>query len=418
MPATLCEAVQATRDLGIRYLWIDALCILQSEYRGDAEAEADWQRESVRMNDVYGGAYLTLVAAGSSDCNGGLFQGRPTCIVPFQDSSIYASGDTRDRKMAVLSLDVGKANRLLLGWNAPDKLHMENEAITSRAWAFQEWLLSSRLLVFTTTGMYFACDAARLPTMHASHRFRLPQSSANVRKSDWNFIVTSFSPRNLSEPSDKLPAISGVAKAYAKICGYALGASDNNYLAGLWRADLLEHLLWCSVCNEALYQPVNYHHGRRMIGARPRAPSWSWAAIDGPVSYLAQGKCAGATMIRCNTRPEAGHDQFGRIESGILVLRCRFVLTSLMRTTPAEGLCLYGEKAANLFFWPDDAEEVAALGDTIKRAPVLYCLWIKTHCGIVVMRTGETGYFRRLGFFLDSFLESDPEGTEREFEIR
>jgi hypothetical protein len=230
-----------------------------------------------------------------------------------------------------------------------------------------------------------------------------------------------FASRNLSVPSDKLPAISGVAKSYAKICGYAL--EENNYLAGLWRADLLNHLLWRNVFDQAfaVFQPVNYHHGRRMSGARPRAPSWSWAAIDGPVDYLRTLEKSPATIVRCETRPEAGHDQFGRIESGILVLRCRFVLTSLMENPPTERLRLRSENSPSFMFWPDDEEEVVALGDTIIREPMLYCLLLSTGSGrrqgIVVMQSGETGYFLRVGYFVDEFgFEFD--GTEREFEIR
>jgi hypothetical protein len=164
MPATLCEAVQATRDLGIRYLWIDALCILQPRYKGNPEAETDWQWESARMSDVYGGAYLTFVAAGSSDCNGGLFQGRPTCLVPYQVFSspepiqlpkrhrvmskllrrfksgasprAVESNNAQDRKIAVLSMNVVDANRLQR-WDEQDVLPIHYETITSRAWAFQ-----------------------------------------------------------------------------------------------------------------------------------------------------------------------------------------------------------------------------------------------------------------------------------------
>jgi hypothetical protein len=448
MPATLCEAVQATRDLGIRYLWIDALCILQSRYKGDVEAEADWQRESARMSDVYGGAYLTLVAAGSSDCEGGLFRGRPTCIVPYQvassqelhqppkygvmsklfrrlkpqnNLSAVESDNTHDRKMAILSLNLVDADRLY-DWAWPDILPIHNEAITSRAWAFQEWLLSPRLLLFTTRGMRFMCDAGKIPVRHRSHQFRLPQSSANVKKSDWSDIVMTFASRNLSVPSDKLPAISGVAKSYARICGYAL--QENNYLAGLWRADLFNHLLWRNVFNEghSVFQPVNHHHGRRMIDARPRAPSWSWAAIDGPVDYPDTVEISLATIIRCETRPEPGHDQFGRVESGILVLHCRFVLTSLMEKPPTERLRLHSESSPSFMFWPDDVEEVAALRDTIIGEPMLYCLLItrtrQWRSGIVVMQSGQTGYFVRLGYFVDESHGFEFDSAEREFEIR
>jgi hypothetical protein len=206
--------------------------------------------------------------------------------------------------------------------------------------------------------MHFMCDAGRMPVAHGSHQFRLPQSSADVKKSDWLHIVQIFTPRNLSEPSDKLPAISGVAKSYAKTCGYVL--DDNNCLAGLWRADLCSHLCWRDISNLvlAMYQPATHHHGRRRLEARTRAPSWSWAAIDGPVYYDRESHLsAQATIIRCETRPEAGHGQFGRIESGILLLRCRFALVSLMEQTPLARVRVWGESAS----WS------SSFGPTMKR---------------------------------------------------
>lgn len=93
LPLTLRETVQVTRDLGLRYLWIDSLCILQRS-QGDVAAKfvfhpsvlrakkdndaakVDWQFESARMHKVYGQAFLTIVAAGASDMSGGLFHGR------------------------------------------------------------------------------------------------------------------------------------------------------------------------------------------------------------------------------------------------------------------------------------------------------------------------------------------------------
>jgi hypothetical protein len=60
---------------------------------------------------------------------------------------------------------------------------------------------------------------------------------------------------------------------------------------------------------------------------------------------------------------------------------------------------------------------MTAFGDTVKTEPVLYCPLLKDHCGMVVMRAGETGYFQRFGIFqIDSDFEF--EDKEREFKIR
>jgi hypothetical protein len=78
LPATLRDAVHITRQLGFRYLWIDALCILQRrpEVAYDQHAVADWQFQSSRMDDIYGGAFLTIIAADASDKSHGCFLSR------------------------------------------------------------------------------------------------------------------------------------------------------------------------------------------------------------------------------------------------------------------------------------------------------------------------------------------------------
>ncbi|KAK0620158.1 heterokaryon incompatibility protein-domain-containing protein, partial [Immersiella caudata] len=65
---TFREAITFTRRLGIPYIWIDSLCILQ-----DKDEVSDWEYEAPRMSRVYNSATVTLSAASSSDMSGGLF---------------------------------------------------------------------------------------------------------------------------------------------------------------------------------------------------------------------------------------------------------------------------------------------------------------------------------------------------------
>ncbi|OAL48110.1 HET-domain-containing protein [Pyrenochaeta sp. DS3sAY3a] len=69
LPATIRDAVRVARALGMKYLWVDALCIIQGT---DEHALADWKRESAHMEDVYGNAHVTIVAAASRHCNAGM----------------------------------------------------------------------------------------------------------------------------------------------------------------------------------------------------------------------------------------------------------------------------------------------------------------------------------------------------------
>lgn len=60
----LKDAVTTARSLSIPYLWVDALCILQDDM-------SDWQMQCSQMNDIYGGACVTFIAASSRNCREG-----------------------------------------------------------------------------------------------------------------------------------------------------------------------------------------------------------------------------------------------------------------------------------------------------------------------------------------------------------
>jgi hypothetical protein len=93
LPQTLRDAIFLTRYLGIRYLWVDCLCIVQDD-------NADWEREASRMADVYSNAYLTLRATRASHCGEGFLHARKVGgrrVVSFADEEgsfdLYLSYD-------------------------------------------------------------------------------------------------------------------------------------------------------------------------------------------------------------------------------------------------------------------------------------------------------------------------------------
>lgn len=125
--------------------------------------------------------------------------------------------------------------------------------------------------------------------------------------------ITHYTERKLRYYSDRLPAVSGLARAMTNHSG-------DQYLAGLWRNDLVRGLLWC------VSQPLKLPH-------RPRAPSWSWSSVDSAV-YWALGfrhyqhrELRGhweevATVLEARTEIK-GEDPTGSVTSGRISLRCR-----------------------------------------------------------------------------------------------
>lgn len=247
MPLTLRDSVRVTRDLGLPYLWVDALCILQ-------DCEEDWKRESERMGEVYGHAFVTIFAFGARDCQGGLFS-------PADQKSPSES--------------------------AVSQFRFKDEPLNHRAWALQEWHLSPRRLIITTYDVIFDClQGPKQKFGHGaySHRF-LPSSI--LRPSDWEFLVINYSSRELTKPMDKLPAISSLAQYFDK----SSNGRNGRYLAGLWEAHLPCSLLWHRISIPITLPQPN--------PARPtayRAPTWSWASINGTVEFVSttcQGKDRG-----------------------------------------------------------------------------------------------------------------------------
>ncbi|KAI0455041.1 hypothetical protein F5B21DRAFT_524181 [Xylaria acuta] len=142
-PPTLRDAVLATRQLGFRYLWIDALCIVQDDLN-------DWETEAGQMRDIYSNATITLSAHESEDAMGGMFRPRPDEFVgPVQ-----------------LSLHVPKRYRLqqpahqtifsILPVNG-ERRTLQPGPIDSRGWTLQENVMSTRVVHWGPGILYWEC---------------------------------------------------------------------------------------------------------------------------------------------------------------------------------------------------------------------------------------------------------------------
>jgi hypothetical protein len=86
---------------------------------------------------------------------------------------------------------------------------------------------------------------------------------------DWMDIVEAYTRCALTKEKDKLPAIEGLVKIFERRgCG--------RYCAGLWENDFVHQLLWCvdDMRDNSAERPSIY-----------RAPSWSWASLDGEVLF-------------------------------------------------------------------------------------------------------------------------------------
>jgi hypothetical protein len=272
LPKTHQDAIKLTQYLGIRYLWIDGICICQDD-------EKDWERESVKMVSIYRNAYLTISASSAKDSSQGLFGERPAREYVELD---YISGGLRGQAFAFALPLEEEVNRSLT-------ICMFKEPLSNRAWTLQERAGSSRTVIYGTPQLFFECNKGFKGEdgLSVNDRFesirKLEQKYEEVEQGDtdgkipgnkldllrsWQKLVGLYKERQLTYASDKLPAISGLANVFAKWL-------DDEYVAGLWRSQLIEGLLWRGDPGK---QAQQY-----------RSPSWSWASTDGSIGlYIPQ----------------------------------------------------------------------------------------------------------------------------------
>lgn len=141
IPQTFQDAVVVTRKLGLRYLWIDSLCILQ-------DSEVEMNQEIQKMATVYRNATVTISATSARNSTSGFLARdplpKPAVIMPFHQPG-HLPG--------TFHLYAPKAEQT---WDKDVEYSKWNQ----RAWTFQERILSSRVLHFTKNKLYFECCSA------------------------------------------------------------------------------------------------------------------------------------------------------------------------------------------------------------------------------------------------------------------
>ncbi|KAI9742117.1 MAG: hypothetical protein M1834_000507 [Cirrosporium novae-zelandiae] len=240
MPKTLREAVLVTRKLGLRYLWIDALCIVQD----DSE---EWRRAALQMGNIYQNSFCTIAAAGSASSRDGLFIPRHDIDAPV--AIPYVPGPNQ----------VAKGEFYIYPARHTFPKCVQETTWNKRGWVLQERILSRRIILFAEGQTFFECQRSS----QGEDRVPLTVYGADW---DWCLLVEDYTQRALTQPGDKLYALAGLAENMARQRG-------KQYSNGIWCENLHLYILWCS---------------KQGIMERPlsrRAPSWSWAALDGPIFW-------------------------------------------------------------------------------------------------------------------------------------
>jgi len=271
MPTTVRDAIEVCQALGERYLWVDALCIQQDSSR-------DMRVQILRMKRIYSSAKCTIVAASAATADVGLL-GAPGDVDGAGSVAHCTSEDALDALLETTP------------WN-------------SRAWCYQEKVLSHRALIFTSNGIYMQCQEG---TYSAQTGERLtPRGAESKRQVQYNSIggmlsvppgqdlesyisaVEYYSARKLTWQADKLSAFHAIFERYRG----SIDGTSSGFLYGMPVDGFDQLICWQS----QLHNP----------NQRNRAfPSWSWLGWNDPVIFNRKLLAAGRT--RQLLQPDSQH---------------------------------------------------------------------------------------------------------------
>lgn len=259
LPPTIRDAIIICRRLGFQYLWVDALCIIQ-----DSPDSKDWIEQSARMDEIYGNAALTIAAASGSSVWDGIL--KPTtdvpisvCSMPFTFRTDVRGFNTPPSKLAGSQVSVR-----FYPYNIDAR-----QPLSLRAWTFQEEVLSPQILKFHKEQLVWQCRSSKI-------YFDGPVNNRQIQVlKTWEEAVAEYTKRNMTVDNDRLVAVAGYVRSKHK--EFEAHGIVNRYFAGLWEKNLVDHLLWISKVKPPLPRPTSY-----------RAPTWSWASINGPVEFVTE----------------------------------------------------------------------------------------------------------------------------------
>ena len=266
LPQTIEDAITVTQGLGQRYLWVDLLCIDQSNSSLKEKAISS-------MDRIFGGAFLTICVLDGST----MFSGIPGIQRPFVGRfQVIADTDT-DRYICTYFSDIEDM--------------FTHSDWQKRAWTFQEGELTVRRLCFSQEGVFLICKEEVFHDL-----LELDESEVRVKghydtgamyqlalgfdldATCWDFdtyarLVASYSHRSMTFPSDAHNAIAGAIRRMTE-------SSGMNFIAALPLGDLCNALLWLNP-----YDSFRVREDSREGQRRPGFPSWSWLGWEGLIEY-------------------------------------------------------------------------------------------------------------------------------------
>ena len=281
---------------------------------------------------MYTRSNLNIAATASKTGDGGLFRSRQGDQEwPWSCEAVLDEDEENKKSCLIYDEDI-RENEL------------EKAPLNQRAWVLQERLLAPRVLHFCESQLFWECHEReacekfpnQLPLPMVSNGNLLGKSldpsrfEARLRSLNrightsqpaawpyqiWQNVVMLYMNCGITKPEDKLVALSGIAKHISHMV-------KDDYIAGHWRSKIPVSLLWsvehCIQGNGAdSFRPSTY-----------RAPSWSWASVEGRVLFHAQYDTDSkhlTEVLEVKASAAIPGDRFGQCTEAVLRLKGRLI---------------------------------------------------------------------------------------------
>ncbi|CZR69448.1 uncharacterized protein PAC_19348 [Phialocephala subalpina] len=384
LPKTFQDAIKVVHEIGLQYLWIDSLCIIQ-------DSQQDWEVESARMSYVYSNSHVTLAASRAVSDAQGFLQARTPETIIFEPTPgiVLNHGDRRQGPC--------------------EDVPFRKTPLCRRAWAVQERYLSRRTIFFDDSQTFWACQQVSATedgqesyalrhraSISSLTRFMSPEKAssriANPLNTDsqdvlpywrWYAMVCSYMDCDITKKSDRLPALAGLATEIAM-------RTKEKYYAGLWEHGLIEGLAW--QCFKRQPRDVPQY----------RAPSWSWASLETGLIFVAfQGHNKLASVVDVQVE-NLSCNPYGEVTGGSLVMDAHLQPVKAIARNDVSTKTRYwslGMQIVDKWYWVTtvlDREE-----DHTKPLLVLFLAQTNDKCRVIALAVSpieqNSNNYRRVG---------------------
>lgn len=417
LPATVQDAISVTRALLIPFLWVDSLCIIQ-------DSAEDKAHEIANMNNVYKNAFVTFSASRAKTCDDG--------FLGIQEVTHERISRSATIPIRCPNKQMGSAMLYPARFVEADE-RAGKVPTDERAWTYQEFLLSPRVVSFYHDGLEFKCASGlfsddglkveeielRPPLMIRQTRLdalfyrqearsllnrmfgrgSLSSSQRKHLRQLWVEIVNEYAVAALTDPDDKLPALSAIASEFHRLWG-------GRYLAGLWDHQLINDLQWRVGIAVGGEPPTS----RRVY----QIPSWSWASADrvGFGLFFAHDtdptrkQSRRVRVLECQVNLVSNVAQFSHVNGGQLTIQAPLKALDVEETWKRFGVDndMRIGKFWSDFRWMNDGDLHGKLGIP-PDCGSLFFLGLSMRaadsyetCGLVLLKSGDRRY-ERVGLY-------------------